>query len=377
MLAVIPFYQRRDQLDRCLAALAASTHPITPFVHDNSSDNIGFTRALNLGLRAATARGDEYALLINQDCYVEPGAVRAFIEFMSAHPRCAIAGPMQLLPDDPDVVTSAGGVQVHPSPRVRRGRRSSGTFDQSSPVVYVNGACMFVRLSAVAEFGLMDEAMILFASDVDWSLTARSRGWEAWYCADARVFHERGVSDGGSANSPEVRERLHRDGDYFRRKWLGSVLYHQLNRMPGDTMPAAVPIQRALEEAAGHIGAGRILEAEMIYRDVLVEEPNNRPALSMMGKLMWTHYQNPWCAFDYLKPAVAAAPTNAELRLMLAMSLDAMGQTDPAVREYVEAVRLEESNPQRIEEIAARLAALGRHSEANAVRTKLNAPPSA
>jgi tetratricopeptide (TPR) repeat protein len=371
MLAVIPFYQRRDQLDRCLAALAASTCPITSWVHDNNVQNLGFTKAINLGLRAAIARGDEYTLLINQDCYVEPGTVAAFLGFMTTQPRCAIAGPMQLLPDDPDVITSAGGVQVHPSPMVRRGRRSSGQFDQSIPVVYVNGACMFVRLSAVAEFGLMDEAMILFASDVDWSLTARARGWETWYCANARVFHERGVSDGGSANPPGVRERLHRDGDHFRRKWLGSVLYHELNRMPGDKIPAAEPIDRALEKAAAHIDAGRMLEAEMIYRDVLALDPNNLAALSMMAKLMWTHYQNPWCAYDYVKPAVAAAPANAELRLMLAMSLDVMGQTDQAVGEYVEAARLEATDPRRMEEIAARLTALGRGSEAAIVRAKL------
>jgi GT2 family glycosyltransferase len=372
LLAVIPFYQRRDQLDRCLAALAESTHPVTPFVHDNNVENLGFTKAINLGLRAAIARGDAYALLINQDCYVEPDTVAALVRFMETHPRCAIAGPMQLVPDDPDLILSAGGVAVHPAARVRRGRRSAGHCAQSIPVVYVNGACMFVRLSAVLEFGLLDESMVLFCSDVDWSLTARARGWEAWYCAEAHVFHEKGVSDAGSANPPDVRERMDRDGDAFRRKWFGSVLYHQLDRMPGEAR-LAEPIDRALATAQAHVDGGRLVEAEMIYRDVLTLQPDSLAALERMAALMWTSYENASLACDYLERAVAVAPTHAELRLRYAMALDVMRRTEQAVRAYAEAARLEDSLPQRLQEIAARLSVLGRESEAATVRAKLAA----
>jgi hypothetical protein len=369
LLAVIPFFQRRDQLDRCLAALAASTDPITSWVHDNSAQNLGFTKALNLGLRAAIARGDSYALLINQDCYVEPDAVAAFVAFMESHPRCAIAGPMQLLPDDPDVIRSAGGVAVHPRPMVRHGRRSAGECSTSIPVVYVNGACMFVRLSAVSEFGLLDEAMILFASDVDWSLTARARGWETWYCAGARVFHERGVSDAGGANPPDVREHLDRDGDYFRRKWSG-VLFHQLNQIPASPMQPAEPIDKILQSAAAHLQAKRFLDAEILYRDLLAAQPENLAALEAMGRLMWSHHQNASIAQDYFKRAVQLAPANPDLRLLYAMTLDAMKRTDQAVEQYVQAALIE-ANPQRLGEIAARLKVLGRATEAAAVEAQL------
>ena len=53
LLAVIPFYKNQRQLDTCLAHLQAQTHPVTPWIHDNSTDNLGFTKAINLGLREA------------------------------------------------------------------------------------------------------------------------------------------------------------------------------------------------------------------------------------------------------------------------------------------------------------------------------------
>jgi GT2 family glycosyltransferase len=46
----------------------------------------------------------------------------------------------------------------------------------------VSGCCLLVRLAALHDIGLLDEAFFLYGEDVDWCLRARRRGY--------RVMHE-------------------------------------------------------------------------------------------------------------------------------------------------------------------------------------------
>jgi GT2 family glycosyltransferase len=94
---------------------------------------------------------------------------------------------------------------------------------------WVNGACMFVRLDAVVDFGLMDENMFLFGSDADWCYRARERWWEVWYCAAAECIHEVGASAQVSRQIIEIRQR---DMQYFHDKWVVSPQYPRLRNWP-------------------------------------------------------------------------------------------------------------------------------------------------
>ena len=84
---------------------------------------------------------------------------------------------------------------------------------------------MIVRKEAILDIGLMDKNYKLFGSDSDWSYTARARGWETWYVADAVVEHEQGISGGGDE---KASQQLSLDMLYFRSKWLDGDLYKEL-----------------------------------------------------------------------------------------------------------------------------------------------------
>ncbi len=190
---IIPTYQKPYQLQKCLQHIAQQTIPCTPIIEDNNDVNRGYTRAVNDGLRKVGAE-HPYAITMNQDAYLYPDCVQRMIEFMDAHPRCAIAGIKQVLESDPDFIWHGGGGDILPSGQHFMGRISEGTCAESKPVVWVNGACQIVRMSALAEIGLMDEAMFLIGSDADWCIAASIRGWEVWYIAEAVCSHEVGVS---------------------------------------------------------------------------------------------------------------------------------------------------------------------------------------
>jgi GT2 family glycosyltransferase len=85
---------------------------------------------------------------------------------------------------------------------------------------------MVVRLDAIMEIGLMDETMKMFGSDADWSYTARARGWETWYIADAVCVHEQGVS---KTMDEKMTKTFEKDMIAFRSKWIDGELYRDLS----------------------------------------------------------------------------------------------------------------------------------------------------
>ncbi len=229
---IIPFYKNKEQLERCKAALEVQTHkPYTVQVVDDSETQNGFTKTLNSGVKPWFVEGIvapedfPYILLVNQDCYLKPDAIEKMVSFMDSHPRCAIAGIKQLSSQDEDAIIHGGTFECFPAGRHEGGRVSRGDCNVSKQVPWVNGACMIVRLEAILEIGLMDESMKMFCSDADWSLTARARGWETWYIADAVCVHEQGVS---KSMTPEMGKVFEKDSVIFRDKWITGELYKDL-----------------------------------------------------------------------------------------------------------------------------------------------------
>jgi hypothetical protein len=366
-LAIIPVYKDYEQRDRCVAAMTKQTVPVEVFEHDNTTNNIGFTKAANLGLREAHRRGCRFAMVINQDCYAEPDAVERLIELMDAHPSCAIAGPMQVAAETPDAIVHTGCIVAYPFGRHRGGgSRTKGDFSQDEQVPWVNGACMFARMDAVLEFGLMDENMFLIGSDSDWCLTARLRGWEVWYSAKACVLHEGGVTTALPAIS--TQRIFQNDMDYFRRKWVGTVAHRLLDR-PMNVSRFNEPLPQVVQRAVGEQTAGRLLEAEILYRDILDVDPNNVDALNLLG-LITLHYGWVVAAHDYFAKAVALAPQFSILHAHLATALEHMAQPEDARREFNEAARLENASPQPLDAYAQELAKMGFADDAAGIRAK-------
>jgi GT2 family glycosyltransferase len=64
---IIPFYQRPDQLERCIQHLQAQTLPVHIHIRNNNQENIYFTRAINEGILAYLDQDCEYMVILNQD----------------------------------------------------------------------------------------------------------------------------------------------------------------------------------------------------------------------------------------------------------------------------------------------------------------------
>jgi hypothetical protein len=227
--AVIVSYRSRDDLLDCLASVEADAAGLETetIVIDNDSrdgaaaavaerfpavrvienaENLGFARAVNQGI--AATRG-AYVLILNPDCIVRPGALRALIGQLAGQPRCGIAAPRVFNPDgslDYTARTFPGpmaflfnrySLLTRMFPRNRWSRRYlMSDWDHASvrDVDWVSGACMLARREAIEQVGALDEAYFMFNEDVDWCRRMGEAGWTVTYVPSAEVIHRVGAS---------------------------------------------------------------------------------------------------------------------------------------------------------------------------------------
>jgi len=61
-----------------------------------SADNLGFSIPNNKGMQYALDKGYDYVYLLNQDAWLEPGALEKLVAVADAHPEYGLLSPMQM-----------------------------------------------------------------------------------------------------------------------------------------------------------------------------------------------------------------------------------------------------------------------------------------
>jgi N-acetylglucosaminyl-diphospho-decaprenol L-rhamnosyltransferase len=190
--------------------------------------NTGFSTGNNTALKMLDS---DYAMLLNPDTEVRPGAIRAIIDFMDNTPRCGVMGPKLLNPDGSRQLSCRSFPSYKTAffnryslftrlfPENRHSREyllSSLEANEPMEVDWVSGAALVVRCSAIKQVGLLDEGFFMYAEDVDWCYRFKQSEWEVWFMPDAEIMHH----IGGSSRSLPAKTLLerHRSMYYFYRK---------------------------------------------------------------------------------------------------------------------------------------------------------------
>jgi GT2 family glycosyltransferase len=174
--------------------------------------NEGFTRPMNLALRAAQGA---YVAQLNPDTLIHPGALDQLCGFLETHPEVGIVGPKVLNPDGslqapcrrgdarPWAVISyfSGLSKLFPENAFFNGYLLSHLDeDQAYPVDGVSGSCMVIRREVIDKIGHLDELFFAYQEDADYCLRTRSAGWRVYYYPEAKITHYGG--QGGSRKQP-------------------------------------------------------------------------------------------------------------------------------------------------------------------------------
>jgi GT2 family glycosyltransferase len=265
---VIASYNTRNLLRDCLHSVYASEgdFTFTVCVVDNASsdgspemvatefpeaqlianeENLGYPVANNQGLRAfgfsdqpgfpnapipQSADVPSFALLLNSDAEVPPGALATMLDFMSDRPDAGAAGPKLERPDGsldlacrrsfptPEISFYRMIGLSRLFPRSRRFGRYNLTYldpDRVTEVDSVVGAFMLVRGDAIQQVGLMDESFFMYGEDLDWAYRIKEAGWKIYYNPAVTVLH---VKKASTRQNPRAQIEFYRAMDIFYRK---------------------------------------------------------------------------------------------------------------------------------------------------------------
>lgn len=166
-----------------------------PFRDQPQWENLGFPKAVNIGLRASDA---PYIIVANNDVEVHPGAVDTLRRVIDGQPACAVAAPVstsgwQYWATLERYLGTAGveALARREDYAERAAWLSAAYGEQSTPAVMV--AFFFAMLPrwALDRIGLLDEGYGMgFAEDDDWCERARRAGFEVRLALGAFVTHE-------------------------------------------------------------------------------------------------------------------------------------------------------------------------------------------
>lgn len=201
----------RDLLRQCLSSLAGACVGLRwrATVVDNASTDgsaamiraefpgtrllsnrvrLGFSANHNQVLRRVvegqTAR---YALILNEDTYLDPLAVSLLVSFCDAHRQIGAAGP-SIRGEDGSPQAS-----LYPFPTMCNQvgyvlRHIANTNWRGTPA-WLNGSCLLLRTQALCQVGLLDERFFIFFEDTDLGLRLVKAGWSSSLYPQAGMVH--------------------------------------------------------------------------------------------------------------------------------------------------------------------------------------------
>ena len=230
-VAIVGF-RNSDDIVRCLAALAASTHVdfevaiceyggaaayetltrTTPAALSGGQPvrlieaprNLGYAGGVNLAMAAAPDA--DLWWVLNPDTRPEPGAMAALVARMAPGDCDATGGT--LLRADGSVQSWGGRWRGWLARAVSIGFGASAEDRPATAVIearqnYLSGASMMVGRRFLGAVGPMREDYFLYCEEVEWCLRAVGAGLRLGFAPQARVYHDHGATTGSGAAARE------------------------------------------------------------------------------------------------------------------------------------------------------------------------------
>lgn len=233
LLIFILGYNDRGHLPLCFDALFSdgiapeglvyidncSTDESTVFVHQRwpgikiikQDKNLGYAGGMNVALRLAQEQELKYALLLNTDAILEPGAVNALVAEAESDRQVSAVGGLARSGRPQQIDGAFGEVNY----RIFLSRlvgefASAGQLPQRAQVPgdvdYPYGCMWLVSMDAVNEVGLLDEDYFCYHEELEWCYRARRAGYRCRYTPRAVCHH--------------TRYRGQQDQELFKRRML-------------------------------------------------------------------------------------------------------------------------------------------------------------
>ena len=231
VLVIVVTYNGMRWLERCLGSVQAdadlyvfdndSTDGSADFVASRfpsaklvrSAENLGFSKPNNLGFEYAIKKGYEYVYLLNQDAWLEPGALEKLVAVAQSHPEYGVLSPMQY--QDGYQIFDSQFEKILPSTRkaefvLEPGQKSTSSTRKPENVLEpevcevkrVMAAHWLVPVRVIEKIGPFEEELFpLYGQDDEWCRRLHFFGLNIGIVPGARAVHDR-------AQRKEAKEKL-------------------------------------------------------------------------------------------------------------------------------------------------------------------------
>ncbi len=182
-----------------------------------NSENVGFARGINVGIRFALDHGADFVWLMNPDAEPQRGALSRLVALFLKHPRVGVVSPLVLTPSRK---VWFGGGMIHRS-RMRAVHVPMRSRTIPFETGFVSGCAMMIRSTVFRSIGLLDERFFLYYEDADFSLRAKRAGFRVVVHPKIHTIH----SEESRHNKAWKTYWLVRSGLFFFRKHTPFLLH--------------------------------------------------------------------------------------------------------------------------------------------------------
>jgi GT2 family glycosyltransferase len=178
--------------------------------------NYGFCGGYNRALQKVDA---EFYVLLNSDVEVTEGWIEPLIALFKSNKNIVAAQPKIKSfhhKNKFEYAGAAGGFIDSLGYPFCRGRifdhieEDHGQYNDTCPVFWATGACLFIRAYIYREMGGLDEDFFAHMEEIDLCWRLNRAGYQVYYCGDSTVYHVGGGTL--SKSNPRKTELNFRNG---------------------------------------------------------------------------------------------------------------------------------------------------------------------
>ena len=210
VLVIVVTHNGMRWLGRCLSSVTAdlyvwdnaSTDGSADYVAENfpqavlvrSQENLGFSIPNNKGFEYAIREGYDYVYLLNQDAWLEPGALEMLVDSAQAHPEYGVLSPLQMTDGYKDLDRQfAKRLPVKPAMTAPTAMTSCpAPTGHLIDVPFIMAAHWLVPVRVVEKIGPLEEELFpLYGQDGEWCNRLHFFGLKVGVVPEARAVHDR------------------------------------------------------------------------------------------------------------------------------------------------------------------------------------------
>lgn len=212
IFVIVVTYKGKQWYDRCFASLRESNMPVETIVIDNGNDgtieflkehfpeitilpnteNLGFGKANNMGMRYALDHGADYVFLLNQDAWIFPDTMEQLVAAAEANPEYGIVAPVQCNKELTKALDGVIQFLINPD-NVNRELFSDlmmGMVKDIYPVAEINAAAWLLPRKTLEMVGGFDPIFLHYGEDWNYLSRVLYHGMKVGLMPKVHVVHD-------------------------------------------------------------------------------------------------------------------------------------------------------------------------------------------